>query len=211
MVAMRIHPTRINLIRTKRTLKMAKAGLDVLERKRDVLLRELRRFIYDAKKLREELTRAIAEAFEDLKMANITMGPETVENVALASSIKADFAIDFRSVMGVHIPIVKFKKEDAKPDYGFANTSARLDRAFKDFYNILDLTARLAETEGAVFQIASDVRRTQKRVNALKHIFIPMYTEMVKLIELVLEEREREEFVRMKMAKKIIEKRKYRK
>ena len=211
MAVVRVHPTRINLIRTKRTLEMAKAGLEVLERKRDVLMRELRHFIYDAKKLREELVRAIAEAFEDLRRANVMIGAETVENVALASSVKADFAIDFRSIMGVHIPIVKFKKEDAKPDYGFANTSVWLDKAFRDFYNVLDLIARLAEIEGAVYQIASDVKRTQKRVNALKHIFIPMYTEIVKLIERVLEEREREEFVRMKMAKKVIEKRKYRK
>jgi len=211
MAAMRIHPTRINLIRTKRTLEMAKASLDVMERKRDVLMRELRHFIYDAKKLREELVRAIAEAFENLRRANVMMGAETVENVALASSVKADFAIDFRSIMGVHIPIVKFKKEEAKPDYGFANTSVWLDKAFRDFYNVLDLIARLAEIEGAVYQIANDVKRTQKRVNALKHIFIPMYTEIVKLIELALEEREREEFIRMKMAKKIIEKRKYRK
>ncbi|MCD6239954.1 V-type ATP synthase subunit D [Candidatus Bathyarchaeota archaeon] len=211
MAVVRVHPTRINLIRTKRTLEMAKAGLDVLERKRDVLMRELRHFIYDAKKLREELVRAIVEAFEDLRRANVMIGAETVENVALASSVKADFAIDFRSIMGVHIPIVKFKKEDAKPDYGFANTSVWLDKAFRDFYNVLDLIARLAEIEGAVYQIANDVKRTQKRVNALRHIFIPMYTEIVKLIERVLEEREREEFVRMKMAKKVIEKRKYRK
>ena len=210
-MAARIHPTRINLIRTKRTLEMAKAGLEVLERKRDVLMRELRHFIYDAKKLREELVHAIAEAFEDLRKANVMMGAEAVKNVALASSVKADFAIDFRSIMGVHIPIVKFKKEDAKPDYGFANTSVWLDKAFRDFYNVLDLIARLAEIEGAVYQIANDVKITQKRVNALKHIFIPMYTEIVKLIELALEEREREEFIRMKMAKKVIEKRKYRK
>jgi len=209
MAAMRIHPTRINLIRTKRTLETAKAGLDILERKRDVLMRELRHFVYDAKRLREELVRRIAEAFEDLRKANVMMGLEAVEKAALASSVKADFIVDFRSIMGVHVPIVKFKKEDAKPDYGFANTSVWLDKAFKNFYNLLDLIARLAETEGAVYQIANDVKRTQKRVNALKHIFIPMYTEIVKLIEVVLEEREREEFVRMKMAKRIIEKRKY--
>jgi len=206
MTALKIHPTRINLIKTKRTLEMAKTGLGILERKRDVLMRELRHFIYDAKRLREELINAITEAFEDLKRANIMMGPETVENVALASSVKADFTIDFHSIMGVHIPIVKFRKEDVKPDYGFANTSVWLDKSFTDFYNILDLIARLAETEGAVFQIANDVKETQKRVNALKHIFIPTYTKIVKLIELVLEEREREEFVRMKMAKRIIEK-----
>lgn len=207
-VAIKIYPSRINLIRTKRTLEMAKAGLEVLERKRDVLMRELRHFLYDAKKLREELVHAMTEAFQDLEKASIMMGPQAVENIASASSVKADFTIVERSIMGVHIPIVKFQREeDVKPDYGLGNTSVWLDKAFKDFYKVLDVVVKLAETEGAVFQIANDVKNTQKRVNALKHIFIPMYSEMVKVMELVLEEREREEFVRMKMAKRIIERR----
>jgi V/A-type H+-transporting ATPase subunit D len=209
MAIMRIHPTRINLIRTRKTLKLAKSGHDVLERKRDVLMRELRRFTYDARKLREELTLALAKPLQSLREANVMMGSETVEDIALTSSIKTIFALDHRSIMGVPVPIVKFQKEEnVKPDYGFADTSASLDRAFKDFYNVLKLIAQLAELEGAVFQIASDVQRTQKRVNALEYVFIPMYTETVNHIELVLEEKEREEFVRMKTAKRMISRKK---
>lgn len=210
MAMLKIHPTRINLIRTKKTLELAESGHDVLERKRDVLMRELRHFTYDTKKIREEITLALARAFQRLMEANVMMGPETVERVALASSSKANFVLDHRSIMGVPVPIVKFQKEkNVKPDYGFADTTASLDKAFKDFYNVLDLLAQLSETEGAVFQIANDTQKTQKRVNALKYVFIPMYSETVKHIELVLEEKEREEFVRMKMAKKIILKRKH--
>jgi len=210
MAVRKVHPTRINLIRTKKTLMMAESGHDVLEKKRDVLIRELRHFTYDAKKLREEMTSALARAFQGLREANIVMGPITVENVALTSSVKANFVLDHRSIMGVPVPIVKFYKEkDVKPDYGFASTSASLDRAFKNFYNVLDLIAQVAETEGAVFQIANDIQKTQRRVNALKYVLIPMYSETVKHIELVLEEKEREEFVRMKMAKRIILKRKH--
>lgn len=209
MAIMKIHPTRINLIRTNKTLNLAKSGHDVLERKRDVLMRELRRFAYDARKLREELTLALAKPLQSLREANVMMGSETVENVALASSVKAVFVLDHRSIMGVPVPIVKFQKEeDVKPDYGFADTSASLDRVFKDLYNVLGLIAQLAEIEGAVFQIATDVQRTQKRVNALEYVFIPMYTETAKHIELVLEEKEREEFVRMKTAKKMISRKK---
>lgn len=205
MAAMNVHPTRINLIRTKKTLKIAESGHDVLEKKRDVLIRELRHFAYDAKKLREEILPVLARAFQSLRDAKVTMGPETVENVALSSSSKVNIDLDHRSIMGVTVPIVKFPKEkDVKPDYGFAQTSASLDRAFKDFYSIIKIIAQLAETEGIVFQIANDIRKTQKRVNALKYVFIPRYSETVKHIELVLEEKEREEFVRMKMAKKIV-------
>jgi V/A-type H+-transporting ATPase subunit D len=205
MPTIEIHPTRINLIRTKKTLKQSKSGLDLLQRKRDVLLRELRHFAYDAKKLREEVNSLLDIAFQSLIKSKVVMGSETVENVALASSLKETFVIDHRSIMGVTVPIVTFQMEqDIKPEYGFADTSAFLDKAFNEFANVLEQIAQLAELEGTAFRIADDIQKTQKRVNALKHVFIPRYSEIVKHIELVLEEKEREEFIRMKKAKKMI-------
>ena len=205
-----VSPTRINLIQTKRTLALAESGRNVLEQKRDILLRELRQSVYDAEKAREDLTEALAAAYRSLLEANLAQGSEKVESVALGSSFEANFLLDFRSVMGVTVPIVKFLSEsDVKPDYGFANTSAALDKAFKQFYSVLDLIAELARAEGISFQIAKDVRKTQRRVNALNHVLIPMYRGTVKRIELVLEEKEREEFVRTKKIKSLVRERKF--
>lgn len=200
-----VSPTRINLIQTKKTLRLAISGRDVLERKRDILLRELRNSIYEAEKIREELLEALAKAYQGLKEANMAKGSETIANVAMGSSLEADFILDFKSIMGVVVPVVEFQSElDVKPDYGFANTSAELDKAFKQFYSVLKLIADLARAEGTTFQIAYDVRRTQRRVNALNHVVIPMYRNITKRIELVLEEKEREEFVRTKLIKRMI-------
>jgi len=200
-----VSPTRINLIQTKKTLRLAISGRDVLERKRDILLRELRNSIYEAERIREELLEALAKAYQGLKEENMAKGSETIANVAMGSSLEADFILDFKSIMGVVVPIVEFQSElDVKPDYGFANTSAELDKAFKQFYSVLKLIADLARAEGTTFQIAYDVRRTQRRVNALNHVVIPMYRNITKRIELVLEEKEREEFVRTKLIKRMI-------
>jgi V/A-type H+-transporting ATPase subunit D len=200
-----VSPTRINLIQTKKTLRLAISGRDVLERKRDILIRELRNSVYEAERIREELSEALAKAYQGLKEANMAKGSETIANVALGSSLEADFLLDFRSIMGVIVPIVEFQsKLDVKPDYGFANTSAELDKAFEQFYSVLKLIADLAKVEGTTFQIAYDVRRTQRRVNALNHVVIPMYTNITKRIELVLEEKEREEFVRTKLIKRLV-------
>jgi V/A-type H+-transporting ATPase subunit D len=207
MLVTEVRPTRINLIRTKKTLKQSKSGLELLERKRDVLMRELRHFTYDAKKLREELNSILARAFQHLIESKVIMGPESVENVALAFSLKENFILDHRSIMGVTVPLIKFQREqDVTPEYGFANTNVMLDKTFNEFSDVLEQIAQLAELEGAAFKIAYDIQKTQKRVNALKHVFIPQYTEIVNRIELVLEEKEREEFIRMKKAKKMISK-----
>lgn len=205
MSAENISPTRINLIQTKKTLNLAESGREVLEHKRDILLRELRSSVYDAKKTREEILEVLLQAYYSLKEANMTKGSESIANTALTSSHRAEFVVDYRSVMGVPVPIVDFPtKSDLKPDYGFANTSAELDKAFKQFRLVLALLAHLARAEGTTFQIANDVSRTQRRVNALNHVLIPRYRQTGKWIELVLEEKEREEFVRTKRIKHMI-------
>jgi V/A-type H+/Na+-transporting ATPase subunit D len=203
-----VNPTRINLIQTKKTLNLAESGRSILEKKRDILLRELRHSIYDAERAREDLNEVLAKAYESLRQANIANGSEVTANVALGSSIVAEFLLDHRSIMGVTIPKVEFKgPPQVKPDYGFGNTSAELDKAFKLFYQALERIADLSESEGTVFQVARDMRRTQRRANALTHVLIPKYKETVKRIELVLEEKEREEFVRTKRTKKLIRER----
>ncbi len=204
-----VSPTRINLIQTKKTLNLAESGREVLERKRDILLRELRNSIYEAESTREELLKTLEKAYQKLREANMAKGSETVVSVALGSSTEAHYTVDYKSIMGVTVPSVKFQSEpDVKPDYGFANTSVELDKAFKQFYGVLSLIADLARTEGTTFQIANDVRRTQRRVNALNYVLIPRYRQTAKWIELVLEEKDREEFVRTKIIKRVIKERK---
>jgi V/A-type H+/Na+-transporting ATPase subunit D len=200
-----VSPTRINLIQTKKTLKLAQSGREVLERKSDILIRELRNSIFEAERAREELLAALAKAYQSLKEANIAKGSETVANVALASSPEANYVFEYKSIMGVTIPNIKLQsKSDVKPNYGFASTSVALDTAFKQFYNVLELIADLARAEGTAFQIANDVRRTQRRVNALNYVLIPRYRNIVQSIEVALEEKDREEFVRTKIIKRLI-------
>jgi V/A-type H+/Na+-transporting ATPase subunit D len=200
-----VSPTRINLIQTKKTLQLAESGREVLERKRDILLRELRNSIYDAEHARGELVEALQKAYHSLTEANIAKGSETIANVALGSTSQANYLVDYRSIMGVTVPSVEFQGQaDAKPDYGFASTNAELDKAFKQFHKVLELLADVARAEGTTFQIANDVKRTQRRVNALNHVLIPRYRNTAKWIEQVLEEKDREEFVRTKIIKRVI-------
>lgn len=203
-----ISPTRINLIQTKKTLNLAESGREVLERKRDILLRELRSAVFDSERTRQELLEELAKAYAGLKAANMAKGSEAIANTAITSNHQAEYLIDYRSIMGVAVPVVAYQAhKDLKPDYGFANTSAELDRAFKHFARILEILGHLAKAEGTTFQIANDVRRTQRRVNALNHVLIPRYRKTAKWIELVLEEKDREEFVRTKKIKSLIKNR----
>ncbi len=203
-----VNPTRINLIQTKKTLRLAISGRDILERKRDFLIRELRRSAYDAENAREKLNETLAKAYVNLKSASMANGIDAVEQAAFGSGLKAEFLFDERSIMGVVVPLIDFQSsKDIKPDYGFVGTSVELDETFKQFYSMLSLIAELARHEGTSFQIANDIGKTQRRVNALNYVLIPLYQKTVRHIESVLEEKEREEFVRTKRIKRMIEER----
>ncbi len=190
-------------------LNLAESGREILDRKRDILLRELRQSVYEAERARDELTETLRRAYKSLGEACMAMGSEAVASAADGSSLEANFRVDFRSIMGVVVPILEhYAEQGVKPDYGFGGTTVELDRAFKEFFRALEYIAELGRAEGTTFQIARDVRRTQRRVNALDHVSIPLYRETVKQIEVVLEEKDREEFVRMKRVKRMVKERK---
>ena len=207
MSQINVPPTRMNLLRFKRSLQLVESGREILERKRDVLVVEPRNFAYDLQRTREELNERLKDALKYIEKAAVSLGLENVEKIAESTVISVDFYIDHWSVMGVTLPRVKMKCAESQPDYGFLGTNIYLDMAFKRFCELLDLICRLAELEESVRQIAKAVEDTQKRVNALKHIHIPRYRRLIKEIGTILEEREREEFVRMKKVKNMIARR----
>ena len=144
-------------------------------------------------------------AFEALKFANITLGFNTVEELAISVADTEDFEVIFHSVMGVEIPIVKFIETPMSPTYGFYRTNAALDEAMDKFRRVRFLTYELAEVENSVFKLAIEIKKTQKRANALEKIQILKYKQIVKTIEETLEEtleeKEREDFFRLKKIK----------
>ena len=85
--------------------------------------------------------------------------------------------------------------------YGLESTNSRIDEAYLQFQKIKELTMALAEVDNSVYRLANAISKTQKRANALKNIVIPRYREQIRNISDQLEEKDREEFSRMKVIK----------
>jgi V/A-type H+-transporting ATPase subunit D len=200
----------MNLLRFRKTLEIAESGREILEKKRDILMVELRNFAYDMQRTREELGNALKEAVSYLEKAVVSLGSKNVERNAESTAVSVDFSIDYRSVMGVTVPLIKLEGNVPQPDYGFSGTNVYLDTAYNRLHELLDILCRMMELEESVHRIANAVKATQRRVNALEQIHIPRYRKIVQEIEAVLEEREREEFVRMKKVKNLIDKKRIR-
>ena len=198
-MAEQIFPTKGNLIACQKNLSLAKLGFDLLDRKRNVLMREMMKMIDTAGQMQKEIGDTFTRAYEALQAANITLGIDR----SLESTVREErgFSVTSHSIMGVDLPSGHLASLPLFPYYGFSGTNAQLDYAFVCFDRVKALCAQLAGVENSVYRLATAVNKTQKRANALKNIIIPRLTSTVKFITDSLEEKEREDFSRLKVIK----------
>lgn len=197
-----LFPTKGNLMLAKNTLRLSVQGYELLDRKRNILVREMMELIEKAKEIQSKIDVTFSEAYKALQHTNITIGINTVEQISTAIPIEDSVKIRFRSVMGVELPVVKWSRKDPVPPYGFRMTNSSLDEAYVKFAKVKEMTLDLAEIETSVYRLAVNIGKTQKRANSLKNVLIPKYEGIVKNIQDVLDEKEREEFTRLKVIKK---------
>ncbi len=199
-------PTKGNLIRARNSLALSRQGYELMDKKRNILIRELTQYIEQAKDIQDNIDRTFREAYAALQEANVQMGIETVSNIAESLPVDDGIEVVIRSVMGTEIPVVRHNEsQNARPSYAFYRTRDSLDKAQTAFLRVKELTLRLSQVESAAHRLATNIQKTQKRANALRNITIPHYEELVKNISNSLEEKEREEFTRQKVIKRMKE------
>ena len=194
-------PTKGNLNAAKRSRALADNGYELMDRKRNILIREIMELMDEAEDLQERIDSTFSEAYASMRLAEISMGG-SAQSGANAVPIDDSFSIRFRSVMGVELPVVSAEPEEPSgPPYGLAFTSSDLDDAYFKFAEVKDLIRELAETENCIYRLAYAIKKAQKRANALQNIVIPGLNAEIARISDALEEQEREEFVRLKVVK----------
>ena len=195
-------PTKGNLILAKNSLALSKQGDDLMDKKRNILIRELMDLIAKATDIQNEIDTTFTNAYRALQKANIQMGIHQVEQISQSVPVEDSIRIKRRSVMGTEIPKVEYEKKEEKPAYSFYGTRISLDEACQQFARVKELTIRLAEVENSAYRLAYNIKKTQKRANALQNITIPRYQRLTTEIQEYLEEKEREEFTRLKVIKR---------
>ena len=195
-------PTKGNLILAKNSLALASQGYELMDKKRNILLRELMGLIDQAKDIQAEIDSTFREAYQALQKANIELGIHYVQDIAASVPLEQSIRIKTRSIMGTGIPLVQSQSDWPNLAYAFYSSSEALDQARMNFEKVKELTIKLSMVENSAYRLASSIRKTQKRANALKNITIPTYQNLVTTISNALEEKDREEFTRLKVIKR---------
>ena len=206
-----VKPTRMELLKLKRRVKLADKGHRLLKEKRDALISELMVVIKKYRDAREKVEEHLKGAFENLLIAEVLLGVHDIEQISGITSRDIQLNFMTKNVMGVSVPIIEVDhlvRKINERGYGFLSTNAKLDDATKSFEESLALIVKLAEVEESVRRIAQEVEKTKRRVNALEYIVIPRLKATIKHIEMRMEEIERESFLRLKKIKASLEARK---
>jgi len=190
--------TKTNLLRLKEDLALAQEGRQLLDEKREIILRELFSHMEDMRRARAEAAALLSEAYQQLAAACVVLGRDQVARAALASPPPGRISIQERSLFGVVLPLLNWEVSEETPPWGLLGTSLELDLAREKFLAAMRRLIELAELEIAFQRLAFELRKTQKRVNALQNLLIPQYRETVGYMEAGLEEREREALFQLK-------------
>ncbi|RZS94305.1 V-type ATP synthase subunit D [Cuneatibacter caecimuris] len=196
-------PTKGNLILAKNSLALARQGYELMDKKRNILIRELMDLIGQARDIQSEIDRTFTQAYAALQRANIQLGISYVAEIAAAVPVERSVRIKTRSIMGTEIPLVEYQKDSNLPTYAFYSTRESLDAARLGFERVKELTIRLSMIENSAYRLAASIKKTQKRANALQNITIPSYQSLASNIQNALEEKEREDFTRLKVIKRM--------
>lgn len=204
-----IRTTRTELLQKKAQIQLAEQGKDLLKQKRDSLLIEFMSLIDETLSLSEKLEKAILEAQYAIVVAKAVDGVVTVKSVSLATKGEVDVDISGTKIMGVPVPVVHKKKSPIRTllerGYSITGVSSRIDEAAEKYEKVLDVIVESAEAETKLRRLGEEIQKTNRRVNALEQVFVPVLKEQLKYIQMALEERAREDLFRLKKVKASLE------
>ncbi len=195
-----IIPTKSNLLSCQKSLKLAKLGYELLEQKKNLLIRELSGFSDKEKELQKETVLAYRRAYKALRLASLTLG----RCGTFASCVPLDnsFEFDSKYTMGLKLPVITCTPAEDFCHYGVADTNGYLDEARLLFEKAKQLSVSLAVLQADKTRLNAVISKTAKRSNALSNVRIPQLEAQIKLITEALDEKEREDFSRLKLIKK---------
>jgi H(+)-transporting ATP synthase, vacuolar type, subunit D len=200
----KVNATRMELLKLKNRLKMAKRGHKLLKDKRDELMREFLGLVHKNRSLRQEVEQRMAEFYKQVALAFASTGPDAWASALSLPEANLVVRVDYKTTMNLRLPQLEHRFEGEIFPYGFAQTSGDLDNAILVLAQTVPMLLELAAVERAVDLLSQEIEKTRRRVNALEYILIPELEAKAAQITMRLAELERSGISRLMKVKDIV-------
>ena len=200
-----VSANRMQLLRLRKRLTLARRGHKLLKDKQDELMRRFMEALETVRGMRQEVEAHLAEAFRRFLLARSVMRDEAVESALVLPSRRVNVRVDTKRVLNVQVPVFEVEEEGKIHCYGFADTSGELDLSLVELDQVVRQLVELAQAEKTLELLADEIEKTRRRVNALEYILIPSFEETVKYITMKLAEMERSNLTRLMRIKEMVQ------
>ncbi|MCD6170614.1 MAG: V-type ATP synthase subunit D [Candidatus Latescibacteria bacterium] len=201
---LQVSATRMELLRLKKRLDLARRGHKLLKDKQDELMRQLLSLIETLKGLRTKVEKELWDVYQSFLTARLWTDEQMLEEALSFPSKVVQLQVEERRIMNLRVPVLKPKLKGEIYCYGFAHTPGELDACLKKLDSVLENMVKLSEAEKTLQLLADEIEKTRRRVNALEYILIPNLQQTIKYIEMRLEEIDLETLTRLMRVKEII-------
>ncbi len=197
-----IRPTRLEYIRTKRRIIVAKKGLKLLKLKRQALILEFFNASKTVAALRSGLQAELVKGYQAIRMAEMLAGAMRLENEAMKIPQLNKLRITPKNVMGVRIPKIEGGKSNQALTEHLLELPPSINEAIKAFHNVHKMVLDVAEKETTLRKLLLEIEKTKRKSNAIENVFIPRLQAAIKFIIFRLDEMERDTFMMLKTVKR---------
>jgi V/A-type H+/Na+-transporting ATPase subunit D len=199
-----VNPNRMELLRLKRRLALARRGYKLLKDKRDALIQKFIKLVQENRKIREEFDKKMRNCMNSFLVAGLSMGNNDLDSIFLFPQRETKVKTEYQNVMSVRVPRYKIIEEGDLYTYGMIHTSPELDNAVKKYQEIIPLMVKMAELDKAIVLLTEEIEKTRRRVNALEYVMIPNLEDTIKFITMKLDEMARSSNSALMRIKEII-------
>lgn len=193
MQRIEVAPTKSNLRKVKSDLEFAYEGFDLLNQKREILVLEIVKTVKKIREQEDEFKKTLDELYIRYKSAAVDSGAETLAVKAMSEKSDYSISVEWTRLMGISIPHNRIKSAAPEMISSLSGTGASYDMIKLCAPRLLKLITDYGSLAKKVFLLSVELKKVQRRVNALEKIFIPAHEETKKYISDRLEEIEREE------------------
>jgi V/A-type H+-transporting ATPase subunit D len=196
--------TRMELLRLKKRLVLARRGHKLLKDKQDELMRQFLDLVDSVKGLRKELEEKFQKSLRYFIQGRMETPRDSIETALMIPTSRIDMEIGKKQVLNLQVPVLKVDIGEFKRSYGFLETGGNIDLSLDLFQKTFPKLLELAQTEKALFLMGDEIEKTRRRVNALEYVLIPELEETRRYIEMKLSEMERGNLTRLMKVKEMI-------
>lgn len=200
---LKVNFTRMELMRLRARLNLARRGHKLLKDKQEQLLAYFYRLVEESRGLRDRLEKDFLVAVDDFLAARAPYGEAEMSRLLAPPVYEPEISFERVSLLNISTIRSTCRWREPAPARRLPDYPLDLRAALTGYRDVFEALLRLAELETMILLFAREIEQTRRRVNSLEHVLIPELEETTRAIEVRLEEVERENFARLRHIKNL--------